>query len=252
MLPKSFQPNGTYECVRLGKDNDGGYLVETQSIQKAHHLLSFGLCDDWSFEKDFLKRHEVPLDAYDHTLTKKFLLGRWVLTFLKMFIFRKSIFSVFRNFWKFLDYLAFFRKDRNHHRKKIGYDSTSSLSLDRILTDTVHDFPLFLKADIEGGEYRILDSLLTHSEKVCGLVIEFHDVDLHQRRIEKFIESFPLELVHIHGNNCGDSDPAGDPVTLEMTFAHNPRKVSDEISLPHVLDQPNTPKQKEVVLRFEQ
>jgi len=37
--------------------------------------------------------------------------------------------------------------------------------------------------DIEGGEYRILDNLIKHQDKICGIVIEFHDIDLHLEKI---------------------------------------------------------------------
>ena len=64
MLPSSFRPDGTYDLVRLGKDHDGGYLVEAQSLRQTARLLAFGLSDDWSFEKDFLRRRPVPLASF--------------------------------------------------------------------------------------------------------------------------------------------------------------------------------------------
>ena len=60
---------------------------------------------------------------------------------------------------------------------------------------------VFLKIDIEGSEYRILDQLIENQKKINGLVIEFHDCDLHFDRINRFIQSFELDLVHIHVNN---------------------------------------------------
>ena len=32
MLPKEFKPTYQYDLIRLGKDNDGGYLVEKNSL----------------------------------------------------------------------------------------------------------------------------------------------------------------------------------------------------------------------------
>ena len=54
MLPKEFKPIAKFELLRLGKNNDGGYLIEQESLGRANSLLSFGLVYDWSFEKDFL------------------------------------------------------------------------------------------------------------------------------------------------------------------------------------------------------
>lgn len=49
---------------------------------------------------------------------------------------------------------------------------------------------LFLKIDIEGFEYRILDEIIQYSDILTGVVIEFHDCDLHMHRILKFISEF--------------------------------------------------------------
>ena len=40
MLPKNFKPIANYPLVRLGKDNDGGYLINKESIEKTKLLLS--------------------------------------------------------------------------------------------------------------------------------------------------------------------------------------------------------------------
>ena len=51
MLSVLLKPKHTYDLIRLGQDNDGGYIVEKQSTKKSKNLVSFGLADDWSFEK---------------------------------------------------------------------------------------------------------------------------------------------------------------------------------------------------------
>jgi hypothetical protein len=53
MLPKEFKPDGFYDLVRLGKNNDGGYLVCKNSIEVSDCLISFGINDDFSFEENF-------------------------------------------------------------------------------------------------------------------------------------------------------------------------------------------------------
>lgn len=77
MLPKIFKPNNEYELIRLGSDNDGGYLVEVDSLENSKRLVSFGLGLNWSFEKDFFRLKNCPIDCYDHTIKysmiKKFL-----------------------------------------------------------------------------------------------------------------------------------------------------------------------------------
>ena len=46
---------------------------------------------------------------------------------------------------------------------------------------------IFLKIDIEGSEYRILDDLIRYQDLIKGLVIEFHNIDLHMEKILNFI-----------------------------------------------------------------
>ena len=43
MFPKEFKPIYQYDLVRLGQDNDGGYLVEKNSLLNSKGLISFGL-----------------------------------------------------------------------------------------------------------------------------------------------------------------------------------------------------------------
>ncbi len=59
MLPKEFKPDGLYELVRLGKNNDGGYLVCKNSIEVSDYLISFGISDDFSFEVDFKDKKNI-------------------------------------------------------------------------------------------------------------------------------------------------------------------------------------------------
>ena len=46
----------------------------------------------------------------------------------------------------------------------------------------------FLKIDIEGNEYRILQDIIENQNYLEGLVIEFHNSDLMEERIIEFSE----------------------------------------------------------------
>ena len=105
--------------------------------------------------------------------------------------------------------------------------------------------------DIEGSEDRVLDDLLKHSSNISGLVVEFHDVDLHQERILDFMKEFPLTLIHIHSNNGGQLvDSTGDPITLEVILSASPVEIAPRPSIPHPLDQENCPNEKNLPLGF--
>lgn len=110
--------------------------------------------------------------------------------------------------------------------------------------------PYFFKIDIEGSEYRILESLVNFSKDISGMVIEFHDVDLHLSRIEKFIKDINIELCHIHPNNYANTSKNGIPVSLELTFSKNPLFVNDKLAFPNPLDQKNNPNDDDIDLKF--
>ena len=247
MLPRQFQPTATYDLIRLGRNHDGGYLVDPTSVTKAESLISFGLSTDWSFEKDFLGKNNVPLLAYDGTIAARHLFRRVMKNLLRIRL--RKLFSSGRIL---MDYYSFFKPPRVHHHLNIGYDSRKSISPSSLLKKENPATPLFIKMDIEGSEYRVLNDLLEHSSSISGLVVEFHDVDLHRERILSFLEEFPLALVHTHSNNCGQLvDLSGDPITLELSFSAFPTETASQPSIPHPLDQENCPREKDLPLRFD-
>ena len=78
LLPLFLRPIKGADLVRIGRDNDGGYLVDKRSIISSEFLLGFGIYDDWSFEKDFIKYVDVPVVAFDALVGKKFFLKIYV------------------------------------------------------------------------------------------------------------------------------------------------------------------------------
>ena len=42
--------------VRIGRDNDGGYVVSARALDATRVLVALGINDDWSFEADFAHR----------------------------------------------------------------------------------------------------------------------------------------------------------------------------------------------------
>ena len=93
--------------------------------------------------------------------------------------------------------------------------------------------PAFIKIDIEGSEYRILEEILHYQKNFTGIVIEFHDVDLHLRKIVNFVENLQLTLVHIHPQNPAFVTDSNIPTQIELSFAKNPKIISPEAKIPH-------------------
>jgi hypothetical protein len=241
-LSKYFKPKFSYDLVRIGKNNDGGYLIDFNSFKKSESLVSLGINDDWSFEKDFfLKRNKkIIVECYDDKLNERFLIKNLVIQFIFIFFHKKLQFFI-EAIIKLLSYKKL-KKIFLFKKKKISYRD-----LDKILKKKKNTF---LKIDIEAGEYRILNDILFNQHKIVGLVIEFHDVDLHKETIINFIKSLKLTLVHIHGNNYSSIDFNGDPIVIELSFGRSPIRNHQPILFPNKLDMPNNKSKDEVVLKF--
>ena len=77
-----FKPNHNYFLERIGKENDGGYLINSEAILKSDYLLSFGIFDDWSFEKSFKKYNKnAKIFCYDDIISLNFIFTRSITPF---------------------------------------------------------------------------------------------------------------------------------------------------------------------------
>ena len=247
-LPYFLKPNYETNLTRVGNNSDGGYLIPTQSLKNTKILYSFGLETDWSFEEDFYKFTNSKVYVYDHTTD-------WKL-FLKLFINKPN------KFFKYLQYRKFFDSKNKFHIKKMicpinSYNPTFKkeiiTDLDEILTGVSNKKNIFLKIDIEGSEYRILDQIIKYSFCLNALVIEFHDCDLHLQRIETFIDKFELQLVHLHVNNWSTLNEDNLPGSIELTFSckdFNQKNYNKNKIFPIELDRPCNKLYKDLPIEF--
>ena len=61
------------DLIRLGKNNDGGYLVSEEDIKHTKNLISLGVSFDISFEKDFKKYNKyLKILCYDGSVGFKY------------------------------------------------------------------------------------------------------------------------------------------------------------------------------------
>jgi len=240
-LGKIFKPVANYELIRLGISNDGGYLVVKNSINNSEHLIIMCLDLDWSFEEDFKKKKDkINIICFDNNLDKKFILKKIVIQII-LIIFNqnlKYLISLIKNYINF----NIFLKKVKYQKKEITYGDISKIQ------NNINN--IFFKIDIEGSEYRILDELIKIKNKITGIVIEFHDIDLHRAKIENFINNIGLKLVHVHPNNFGGLDKFGNPYLLELTFDKEPIVLNVANTLPHKYDMKNNPDADDINLTF--
>ena len=241
-LPKIYKPKNFYQLERFGKNNDGGYLVGKKSILNSKYLISFGINDDWSFEKDILmKFNNVKVFSYDDVLGFYYLIKLFILNSFRFFLSTTNLKTFILSFVKIFEY-GLIKSKINFKKKKISYKDTLKI--------TKNFECIFFKIDIEGSEYRILEDLIKIQKKINIIVIEFHNIDLHKDKIIKFIRNLKLELTHIHPNNFSIPDKNGNPTVVEFTFERYPVIIGKKNKLPNPKDMKCNPNKPDYILRF--
>ncbi|MDR1683087.1 MAG: hypothetical protein LBS25_06845 [Candidatus Symbiothrix sp.] len=237
---KNFHPVTINDLIRVGRDADGGYVLSKRQVENTETLLSFGINDDWSFEADFLTKKNAKLYAFDHSVSKRgfrlaFLFDSQnylKFMFYNVFMGRISRVRIYYKVWKATQKLAkdferFFDKnqDRFFIPKFVGEKNDERyIRLDTIFTDylkNIPDFSVFIKMDVESWEYRTLPQLTPFFNKVNGLVVEFHDIDIAERKFQEIIDRLSCEfyIAHVHANNYDDFiHNTNFPKVLEITF----------------------------------
>jgi len=253
MLPKQFKPNYLYDLIRLGKNNDGGYLVGKNSVLNSSTLISFGINDDCSFEKEFKNLNNLDVFCFDYDVDARFWFKKFRRALRKAL---KGEIKILKDFFiNIYNYKIFFNRSGSffYKQKIVGKEDNHLLfdeaNINKIIKTNNLNKNIFLKIDIEVSEYEILQDIISFSSYINGLVIEFHDVDLNLNKIINFINSIDLNLIHIHPNNSTNCRN-GIPSCLEFSFEKNPIIVGDNVNFPHNLDQKNDRRNNDLKLIF--
>ncbi|MDC0140618.1 hypothetical protein OAI72_00285 [bacterium] len=245
-LPSFLKPYSSDKLIRFGRNNDGGYLIEKKSMLESDVLLSFGIDHDWSFEEEFYFRTNSLVHTYDGSVGPIFFIKKLKMRIQGLvtkpskeyFEVSKFWFRLPLNFYKFFKILHS-KKGPNHFEKFVGNDEGYIAFKDTLKNIPKKSNKIFLKIDIEGDEYYLLDEIIEKSELFTALVIEFHTVNKNINKIENFISLFDLNLVHTHINNYGNISENGIPEVIELTFSKFSNLDFIENDLPHKLDQSN-------------
>ena len=238
MLPRFLKPYQirSSNLIRVGPKTDGGYIIDRRILNKSKILIACGLNDDWEFERDYLKKNQkTQINAYDHTVNKRFWLSRFKKDIISLLLFKKLKINKILDVFKYLDYRLFFRNNNKHFEKKIVFKKRNDN--ETTIPDILANYnEIFLKVDIEGDEYKILNDIKRNSSKIIFLVIEFHDVNKNIKKIKNFIKKLDLKIIHIHGNNYGGLDKNNNPKVIELSLLN-----SKKIKLKKILSKRNYP-----------
>ena len=219
------------ELLRVGPKFDGGYLVP-DILNEIDFCFSAGVGHTSDFEKDLYSNYRIRSFMLDASVDFPRLKGDF-------FEFEKKFLGI--------------------------YDSEKVMTMSSWLevhTSSETD-KLLLQMDIEGSEYEILafEPCSTLSRFSC-MVIEFHDFHklfdpnfcfVLNGIFEKIYRDF--SIVHAHPSSYRKlikNNGILIPPTIEITFLRNDILQGlgqlKEPHLPHPLDNPNSPKHKEIKL----
>jgi len=209
-----------HKLIRIGSAFDGGYFVCPNSIFKTSNLISLGIETNWEFEKDFLKSNpKININCYDGQTNFKLVFRFFMIQIIKTLLLQFNFSLLKRSIYNLFEYSTLLKNNLNFTRKNIGLKN--GLTFEEVIFNKEQ---IFLKIDIEGSEYRILEDILEYKNRLVGLVIEFHDYDLNKEKIKRFVKEIGLVLVHINVNEMGGFSIENCPLVLELSFSKNPIK----------------------------
>lgn len=225
--------------LRIGKVNDGGYVINELIEANTTKLISVGMGNEDSFEVDWFSRYpNTQIEAYDGTYPCQQLCCKYPE------MVNKRIFYTNTDVGYAIDTCS-------------GTTDQSRIALNAIVDGKPN---VLLKVDVEGAEYNIFDNI--RLSNVTGLILEVHDLHLVKNQI-KLVElmetSFAdLVLFHVHGNAWGNtftlnlsgtginSLPVKEfPIVMEMCFIN--RNLAGPVTLATNtfpvagVDSPNNP-----------
>lgn len=220
----TFDDNGPIKLIRLGRDNDGGYIVPTIALIKATALLGYGISDDISFEEQFSNIYQKKSYGFDCTINN-INTNNKLCSFIPQCIGPKN--SLNKDKYSYFEQQL---KNLNLEHKQI-----------------------FIKMDIEGAEYNVFSEILKHNANITGIVIEIHfnNESTEYRKAINLLEELNkyFFLIHVHGNNwCGKifttkNSKGYIPKVLELTYINKSLAQKATIATnqthPKKIDMPN-------------
>tara|TARA_Y100000590_G_C15515744_1_gene937245 strand:- start:44 stop:835 length:792 start_codon:yes stop_codon:yes gene_type:complete len=260
MLDKSLNILKPYEVddlIRLGRKEDGGYILSEKVLKNTNILISFGMANDWSFEQDFLNYNkDNKVYIYDHTVNLIYFLKRFYKSVKRLFYFKSSLSNINIRLKELSNYLNIDKEKFIHIKKKVDLiNSNTHVDIKEIFSK-INKEKVILKIDIEGDEYKVLNEILNLSGQVESILVEFHGLEENRDKFLSIINKIQKTyfIIHLHANNITGYCKDNLPKTIEMTFL---KKNDLNLGLKKInsypitnLDYPNHPYIKDIGINF--
>jgi len=197
--------------IRIGSIRDGGYYVTKRLVEDSDFLISAGISYNVEFEKDF---KEINPACKIILIDGSFNLLTYLLRPFYWFFFKRSY---VKNIGGLVD-MIILKSQTKFIKKFIGIEN--GITLTQIFNTYIkNEKNGYLKFDIEGSEYNLLDEVLLFKEKIIGLSIEFHDVTNHITEVNGFINKLEMDMIGFNINEIGGLSDNEIPNTIELSFA---------------------------------
>jgi len=230
-IKKHFSGPNQY-LVKLGGFKDGGYVADYFSLIKSKVLISGGVGSNVRFESDF----------YDINQSIKIVLVDPTVSVIRMIVrgfyhFAKKGQSGFRSLSEVMNYFFLIQ-----YAKLIKKYLGTSFGVNEVLAEmklNLSETDVFIKLDIEGAEYDLLNNIVQIKQNLTGVCIEFHDLHHagNRDKLMNFLEDLNFFIVHVSVNEVcvtNSSYPSVLEISLvpRTTVGENGQKLeADELYL---------------------
>ena len=224
-----LQPIVDTNLLRIGNTFDGGYVVSQELFSKTTKLVSIGYGWDSSFEICAIRNYpSINCIIYDDVAN----IRRWVRPWIKFprFFFGSLAngkivsprqFSWFQPSLDFAKMLLIYARRITYKNAAIVRvpANKNEISLNHILSAFDVSEIVYLKIDIEGSEYEIIEQIIQSECYLIGMTIEFHDLSVRKEEFISCMKKIQAKFAvnHLHPNNHRDLIN-GFPDVIEISF----------------------------------
>lgn len=225
--------------IRIGTENDGGYVVTPEAFLNSEIMMSYGIDRDITFEMQTIENYKLKVYAFDGGVKAEDF-----ETHPNLSIFEECIGND-----------EFLYSQQESSNKVRSYEQ-------QLKAVNASNKKVFLKMDIEGAEYEAIESIKDELLKnIQGIVIELHGIKFikNHKKILKLIKKLNQYFIiyHVHGNNFARNlrffPNKTLPHAIELSLINkdlvDSHSVSKEV-YPTKLDMPNHDIRPELKFRY--